>query len=99
MRRLDVVDERVRSAGHLLPGVVRELLRPVRMALGRTDEAVECVVGDALVGCVEAVGDERAELIQRDHPDLHSLRAPPERLVAVLEDLVEDVAAAPEIDV
>ena len=98
-RRLDVAEPREVPGGHELPEEVRQLLRPVRMPERRTEQAVDRLVVDALLRLLETPAQEAGELGRRDRPDLEALRAPPERLVLVVEDPLEEVALAPEVDV
>src|SRR5204862_7559888 len=98
-RPFDVPGVRGESLRRALPDLVRQLLSRVRAAARRLEEAVERIVVDPLVGGREAVADEASELRRRDRSELELLRAPPEGLVLVAEDAVEDVAPAPEVDV
>src|SRR5207248_509238 len=98
-RRLDVRRVRDESLRQSLPDLVRELLCRVRMPPGRLEETGQRVVVDPLVGGGEALADEGRELRRRDRPQLERLGAAPERLVLVVEDPVEYVPLAAEIDV
>ena len=69
------------------------------MAACRLEQAGERVVVDRLLGLLEAVAQEAGELGRRDRTDLETLGAAPERLVRVVEDPLEDVPLAPEVDV
>jgi len=82
-----------------LPREVGELLRSVRVAARRGQEPVEGLVRDRLAALLEPLRDEALELDRRDHPDLDLLRAAPELLVLVLEDALEQVPLAAQVDV
>jgi hypothetical protein len=69
------------------------------VAVTGSEEAGEGGISDLAARLLESCADEGGELVGRDHPDLHPSGAAPEGLVAVAEDPVEDVTAAPEIDV
>src|SRR5689334_18180655 len=69
------------------------------MAPARGEEAVDGLVGDRLAARLEPLHEEALELDRRDHPDLELLRAAPERLVLVLEDPLEQMPLAPQVDV
>jgi hypothetical protein len=66
---------------------------------GRAEEPVDSGVVERLAGRREALAQERRELRRRDRPDLEPLGAAPERLVLVVEDPLEDVALAAQVDV
>ena len=69
------------------------------MAERGLEEPVQGLVADAPVRCLEPLADEAAELCRVDQPDLDPLRAPPERLVLVVEDPVEQMTLAAQVDV
>ena len=83
----------------LSPDEVGELLGAVGMAAGDAEEALEGLVPDPSVRAVEPPLDVGRELVRRDHPDLDPLRAAPERLVLVVEDRLQDVTLAAQVDV
>ena len=89
---------RLAPGGHELPDEVGELLGAVRVPPGCLQQAVERDVGDRSAGLLEAPPDEGCEFAARDRPDLELLRAAPERLVLVVEDALEQVALAAEVD-
>src|SRR5437588_3004919 len=60
---------------------------------------VERVVLDVLLRVPESLLKKGGELRRRDQAEPELLGAPPERLVLVVEDLVDDVAPASEVDV
>ena len=97
-RDLDVARMRRVTEGHFLPGEVGELLRRVRMSVGELEQPRERVVVDAAVTRLESRAHEGPELVDVDPSELDLLRAAPERLVAVVEDRPQHVAAAAEID-
>ena len=98
-RSLDVRQPGEVPARDELPDEVGELLRPVRMAARRGEQPPHRLVVDPLLGLVEAPPQEAGELGRLDRAQLEALRAPPERFVAVLEDPLEHVLLAPEVDV
>ena len=85
--------------GRLAPEEVAELLRRIRVAESRVENALDHGLLDAPPGPLELRADVAAEERRRDHAELHLLRAPPERLVLVVEDPLEHVTLAPEVDV
>src|SRR5439155_9619290 len=62
-------------------------------------EAIGDILVDHASGAPEAIPDELGEQRLGNRPDVHAARASPERLVAVVEDRVEDVPSAPEVHV
>src|SRR5262249_10835184 len=78
---------------------VCELLRRIRMSMCDLEQTRECLRCDRLLRLLEALADERRELRGIDRSQLDLLRASPERLVLFVEDSLEDVALAREIDV
>ena len=98
-RLLDVGDRGPAPAADELPREVRQLLGRVRVSVRRGQEPLERLVVDPLPGGAEALADEECELLRLNHPDLELLRAAPERLVAVAEDSLQQVALAAEVHV
>ena len=69
------------------------------MAERGVEHAVDDLRIDAPPRARELRVDVAAEERRRDHAELHLLRTAPERLVLVVEDPLEHVALAPEVDV
>ena len=96
---LDVGGRGLAAGGHELPHEVGQLLGAVRVPAGHLEEPVEAFVGDALARRGEALAEEGRERRRRDRPDLELLRTAPERLVPVVEDPLEQVPLAAQVDV
>ena len=91
---------RLASRRHELPDEVGELLRAVRVAAGDLEQPRRAPPSSIPFPVArEALAEEAGELRRRDRPDLELLRAAPERLVLVVEDPLEDVPLAAEVDV
>ena len=98
-RPLDVCQVGEVPFRNLPPDEVGELLGAVGMPAGGAEKPLEGLLPDPSVRGVEPALDVGAELVRRDHPDLDPLRASPERLVLVVEDRLQDVALAAQVDV
>src|SRR5262245_42327283 len=98
-RDLVLVGTGLGALGRLLPEEVAELLRRVRVAERRLQNTRNDVSHHRTTGPRELRLDVAAEELRRDHAELHLLRAPPERLVLVVEDPREHVPLAAEVDV
>ena len=83
----------------LAPHEVAELLRRVRVAESRVQHPVDGGRLDPLPGALELRLDVAAEERRRDHAELHLLRAAPEGLVLVVEDPLQHVPLAAQVDV
>ena len=69
------------------------------MAAGGSEDAGHRGCVDVLPGCAEARRDVLAKELGRNDTQLKLLRAPPERLVGVVEDALHHVALAAEVQV
>ena len=69
------------------------------MAARGGEQALKPSLADSFTGLCEALPDEGSKLGRRDHADLELLGAAPERFILVVEDTLEDVALAAEVDV
>ncbi len=83
----------------LLPQEVEELLRGVRMPRGQRERLPAGLRRQVLARLAEPGERVGLEQVGRYHPELHLLRAAPERLVLVVEDPLHHVALAAQVDV
>ena len=98
-RPLDVVEVGEVSFRHLSPDEVGELLGAVRMTAGGTENALERLLSNPSVRGLEPALDEGPELRRRNQSDLDPFRTSPEGLVLIVEDRLEHVTLAAEVDV
>src|SRR5437868_4033109 len=82
-----------------LPDGVTQLLRPVRVAAGDSEDRIRESLVDALARRLEPLLDEPAKLGSRNRAEPHLPSAAPEGLVHVVEEGLHHAPLAPEVDV